>query len=317
MDYLLSLFGDLFNDSERGRLIFLLLVGLSAIALGLGLTLLVTSWLDPLRRRLSHLAHPHTEPQADEWYQTTLDSVSGYLTPRSASERHSVVRLLTHAGFQSQRALPSFYAIKILLAIGLGGGALFVSHYFPALKSQQVLLYTVGAIFCGMMLPNMVVSRLAAARIQRMQRAFPDALDLLVVTSEAGLGFIAALNRVSDEMVGMCPELGGEMQMVCTKIRVGVAVPDALKQMVERTGLEEVRGLAGVIGQSLKMGSSLGETLRVYADEFRDRRMQRAEEAAAKIGTKLIFPLVMFIWPGFFVVAVGPAIIAVLETFHR
>ena len=88
-------------------------------------------------------------------------------------------------------------------------------------------------------------------------------------------------------------------------------------QMVDRTGLDEVRGLASVISQSLRMGASMGETLRVYAEEFRDRRTQKAEEQAAKIGTKLIFPLVFFLWPGFFVVAVGPAIIAVLEAFNR
>lgn len=318
MEYLINLFNELLDNREQGRWLFLLLVSLSVIALGLSLMLLLSSWLDPMRRRISHLAHPHEKhPVAEEWYENALDSVSDYLTPRAASERHSIIRLLTHAGFQSKRALPSFYAIKILLAIGLGGGALFVTRYFPELKAQQALLYTGGALFIGMMLPNMVVHRLAESRILRLQRAFPDALDLLVVSTEAGLGFIAALNRVAEEMTTMSPELGGEMQMVCQKIRVGVAVPDALRQMVERTGLDEVRGLAGVISQSLRMGSSLGETLRVYAEEFRDRRMQRAEESAAKIGTKLIFPLVIFIWPGFFVVAVGPAIIAVLETFQR
>ena len=152
---------------------------------------------------------------------------------------------------------------------------------------MQIMFYTSMGMFIGMILPNFVLNKLAANRILKMQRTFPDALDLLVVSTEAGLGFNAALNRVADEISAMCPELGDELQMVCTKIRVGVMVPDALRQMVDRTGLDEVRGLASVISQSLRMGASLGETLRVYADEFRDRRTQKAEEQAAKIGTKL------------------------------
>jgi len=319
MDYVINLFSDLLNSTDQGRWMFLLLASSSAIALGLSFTILIFNWLSPVRRRLSHIAdqHPDDSRGSEEWHSATLESVSDYLTPKSDKERGSVVRLLTHAGFEHKQALTSFYAIKVLLAVLFGVIAVLASQFVPELKAEQTMLCSFAAMMVGLMLPNFVLHKIAAKRILRMQRTFPDALDLLVVSTEAGLGFNAALNRVADEIGAMSPELGSELQMVCTKIRVGITVPDALRQMVERTGLDEVRGLASVISQSLKMGSSLGETLRVYAEEFRDRRTQKAEEMAAKIGTKLIFPLVLFIWPGFFVVAVGPVIIAVLALFNR
>jgi len=320
MDYVINIFSELLNSSDQGRWLFLLLASTSAIALGLSFTILIFNWMNPVRRRLSHIAAQHPDDSLnseEQWHSAALESMSGYLTPQSDKERGSVVRLLTHAGFEHKQALTNFYAIKVLLAVLFGVTMLIASQFLPNLKIEQVLLCSFAAMLMGLMLPNLVLHRIAGKRIIKMQRTFPDALDLLVVSSEAGLGFNAALNRVADEIGAMCPELGTELQMVCTKIRMGVTVPDALRQMVERTGLDEVRGLASVISQSLKMGSSLGETLRVYAEEFRDRRTQKAEELAAKIGTKLIFPLVLFIWPGFFVVAVGPVIIAVLELFNR
>jgi len=317
MDYVINLFSDLLNGSDQGRWLFLLLASASAIALGLSFTILIFNWLNPVRRRLSHIAAQHPDDSLnseEQWHSAALESMSGYLTPQSDKERGSVVRLLTHAGFEHKQALTNFYAIKVLLAVLFGVTMLIASQYLPNLKIELVMLCSFAAMFMGLMLPNFVLHRIAGKRIIKMQRTFPDALDLLVVSTEAGLGFNA---RVADEIGAMSPELGAELQMICTKIRVGVMVPDALRQMVDRTGLDEVRGLASVISQSLRMGSSLGETLRVYAEEFRDRRTQKAEELAAKIGTKLIFPLVLFIWPGFFVVAVGPVIIAVLELFNR
>jgi len=319
MDYVMGLLTDMLNNSEQGRWMFLFLASSSAIALGISFTILFFNWLNPLRRRLSHIAQQHSDDSmaSDKWHSSALESVSDYLTPTSDKERGAVVRLLTHAGFEHKQALSSLYAIKVILAVLFGVLMVILSQFLPALTADKIMFYCFVAMMVGLMLPNYVLHKMAASRMLKMQRTFPDALDLLVVSTEAGLGFNAALNRVADEIGAMCPELGAELQMVCTKIRVGVTVPDALRQMVERTGLDEVRGLASVISQSLKMGSSLGETLRVYAEEFRDRRTQKAEEKAAKIGTKLIFPLVLFIWPGFFVVAVGPVIIAVMALFNR
>jgi tight adherence protein C len=124
-----------------------------------------------------------------------------------------------------------------------------------------------------------------------------------------------ALQRVSDELTVSHPELAMELALVNAEIRAGVDRVIALKNLAERTGLEDIRGLVSLLVQTLRFGTSVAESLRVYSDEFRDKRMQKAEELAAKMGTKLIFPLIVFLFPGFFVIAIGPAVIALIDVF--
>lgn len=145
----------------------------------------------------------------------------------------------------------------------------------------------------------------------------PDALDLLVVCIEAGLGLNAAINRVSHEIEASYPDIAHELKQVNDEIRAGVARGEALRGLYVRTGLTDIRGLVSLLTQSLRFGTSIADTLRIYAEEFRDKRMQKAEEEAAKIGAKLIFPLVSCMFPGFFLVAVGPAILRLSEVFSR
>jgi tight adherence protein C len=152
-------------------------------------------------------------------------------------------------------------------------------------------------------------------RLKLLRHGFPDALDMLVVCVEAGLGMSQALQRVSDELTVSHPELAMELALVNAEIRAGVDRVIALKNLAERTGLEDIRGLVSLLVQTLRFGTSVAESLRVYSDEFRDKRMQKAEELAAKMGTKLIFPLIVFLFPGFFVIAIGPAVIALIDVF--
>jgi tight adherence protein C len=154
-----------------------------------------------------------------------------------------------------------------------------------------------------------------STRIKKLRNGFPDALDLLVVCVESGLGLTQALQRVADEIIVSHSELGLELAVVNAEIGAGVDQVTALKNFAERTGLEDVRGLVSLLIQTLKFGTGVADSLRVYAFEFRDKRMQLAEEQAAKIGTKLIFPLILFMFPGFFVVALGPAIIRLMSVF--
>ena len=142
-------------------------------------------------------------------------------------------------------------------------------------------------------------------------------MDLLVVCVEAGLGLAAAIQRVADELAISHPELASELFIVNAEIRAGVERVRALQGLADRTGLDDIRGLVSLLAQSLRFGTSVAETLRVYSDEFRDKRMQRAEEQAAMIGTKLIFPLVLFLFPSFFLVMIGPAILGVLAALGR
>jgi tight adherence protein C len=166
-----------------------------------------------------------------------------------------------------------------------------------------------------MILPSMWLDRKVARRHKLLRDGFPDALDLLTVCVESGLGLTQALQRVSDELDVSHPELAAEFAQVTAQMRAGVERESALRGLATRTGLDDIRGLVSLLAQTLRFGTGIADALRVYSEDFRDRRMQRAEEAAAKMGTKLIFPLVLCLFPSFFVVAVGPAVIRLTEAF--
>jgi tight adherence protein C len=189
------------------------------------------------------------------------------------------------------------------------------SAWLPRLPFTKLLFLAVAAAFIGLMLPNLVLDRLVTKRQKRLRDAFPDALDMLVVCVEAGLGLTASIQRVAEELRFSHPELGAELAQVTAEMRAGVDRETALKGLAARTGLEDIHGLVSLLLQTLKFGTSIADTLRIYAEEFRDKRMQRAEEKAAKIGTKLIFPLVFCLFPSFFVVAIGPAVLGFIEVF--
>ncbi|WP_299013394.1 type II secretion system F family protein [uncultured Photobacterium sp.] len=318
MDYIITLINSIVENETYSKWLFLGLAFLSAAALTISAEILFSNLFNPLKKQLNIISSNNKRPNDDEakqQFDKTLESIEKYVTPHSIKEKHNTRQLLMHAGYEKESALTSFYAIKIILVIFALFGSLIVTRFFPELSSQKVIIYTVIAMGVATFLPNFVINRMAENRIKALKNAFPDALDLLVVSSEAGLGFLAALNRVAVEINSVSPSLSHELQLIGQKVRVGIPMPIALNQFVERTGLIELQGLISIISQSVKLGSSMGETLREYAEEFRDRRMQKAEEEAAKIGTKMIFPLVTCIWPGFFAVAVGPAIIKVLDMF--
>jgi tight adherence protein C len=245
-----------------------------------------------------------------------LAPINKYLLPAKDRERGRMEQRLSFAGFRHANALPLFYAAKTGLALACLFAVLASSVWLPQLSTTRLLFFAMLAAFVGLMLPNYVLDHLVERRQKRLRDAFPDALDMLVVCVEAGLGLTAAIQRVAEELRFSHPELGAELALVTAEMRAGVEREAALKGLAARTGLEDIRGLVSLLVQTLKFGTSIAETLRVYAEEFRDKRMQRAEEMAAKIGTKLIFPLVFCLFPSFFIVAVGPAVIRLVDVFR-
>lgn len=157
---------------------------------------------------------------------------------------------------------------------------------------------------------------MVSERKDRVKAAVPDALDLLVVCTESGLGFNAALKRVGDELVVSHPDLAFELETVCAKIQAGVEMPIAFKELVDRTGVEELTGLVTMLSHAAKVGGSIAQTLRDYTEDYRDKRTQEAEEVAAKIPTKMLFPMVIFIWPCFFIVALGPGLMTLFDALQ-
>jgi len=318
MNAILEYLQSLTASAEAPRIIFIGATGATAFLLALGISLLIVAAMDPVRRRLNRLAvQVEPEHHAVAKVLRSLEPLNKYLLPREGQERGRIEKQLAYAGFRSANALPLFYSLKAGLAALFLCAALASSFWLPRFPMNMLVLFVASAAFVGLILPNLVLSRLVERRQKRLRDGFPDALDMLVVCVEAGLGLTAAMQRVADELRFSHPELASEFTLVTAEMRAGVERETALKGLAARTGLEDVYGLVSLLVQTLRFGTSIAESLRVYAEEFRDKRMQRAEEMAAKIGTKMIFPLVFCLWPAFFVVAVGPALLRWIDVFRQ
>ncbi|MCZ6709947.1 MAG: type II secretion system F family protein [Gammaproteobacteria bacterium] len=320
MQWLYEIINAALDDPAIVRIMLTLFAGLAVAILALGVLSLLAGASDPIRRRLSG-TNRAVEEIGDKRRVFTLNTVLGpmtqYVIPSEEIERSKMIEKLTFAGHRGPDALQIFYSIKAVMAITFPAIAFGATYWMPDLDFNNVMFLIVGAAAAGLVLPNFVLGKQVARRIKKLRDGFPDALDLLVVCVESGLGLTQALQRVADEIIVSHSELGLELGVVNAEIGAGVDQVTAFKNLANRTGLDDVRGLVSLLVQTLKFGTGVADALRVYAAEFRDKRMQRAEEKAAKIGTKLIFPLILFMWPGFFVVALGPAIIRLMSVFGQ
>jgi tight adherence protein C len=293
-------------DSPYGSWVFGIAVGLTIALLAIVLLRSSGILLDPMRRRLRsvEVAGPGGGPDLLERIGATIQAL-----------RETLRVKLIRAGWRDPGALAVMYTLKALLAAAVPAAIVFASASMQRVSLEgttAILLLTAGAVI-GWWLPNYLLSRRIKSRQRDLMEAFPDALDLLVACTEAGLGLNAAIERVAEQLPASSPDLAAELALVNSEIRAGVDRLDALHNLSTRTGLKEIRGLVSLINHSMRFGTGIASTLRIYADEFRDRRLQRAEEAAATVGTKLVFPLVICVFPSFFLVAIGPALIGVFK----
>lgn len=318
MEYLLELINSVVTDDANIQLIFITLSALTVLGLCLGFGFLILGLIDPVRLRITSLkknAHGDTPTGSMNRANKQQRSFSHSLASKVGwQDSKSRVRLAS-AGFRSENTLSDFYALRLLAAVLFPAIVMFGSQFFPELTSRQIMAALIIALVIGIMLPSIVLDKLIAKRQRALRNAFPDALDMLVVCVEAGLGLQAAIQRVADEIQVSHPVLADELHQVNRETRVGVDRIEAMRNMAIRTGLEDIRGLVASLDQSMRFGTSIAETLRVYSEEFRDKRLQKAEEIAAKIATKMIFPLTFCFWPAFFLVMVGPAILGVLAVW--
>ena len=243
---------------------------------------------------------------------STLESLAPVMKPSNSKESESIRQKLMHAGYHDANALTVFYAFKgMTVAVGLGLAAGF---YFLTPDMAMLNLVMVASVGGGLYVPNILLGHLVKKRQSRIRGGIPDALDLMVVCTESGLGFNSALRRVADEVAISHPDFADELDTVCVKINAGVEMSDAFNDLIERTGLIEIAGLVTMLAHASRIGGSLAQTLREYTDDYRDKRNQEVEEIAAKIPTKMIFPLLLFIWPCFFIVAIGPSMLLFTST---
>ena len=293
------------------------LSALSIFVLVLGGAALLIFYFDPVRRRVGTLpgAPRRKGFVGAKVAATAVAPVAAFVLPQDELERNKVMLQLHRAGFRTPMALQIFYLIKTLLILFLPLVVFLSSNWIPDATSRDVFIYATIAAGIGMLLPNYVLHKAVERRATALMRAFPDALDLLVVCVESGLGLAASIQRVADELDVSHPELAEELSLVNAEIRVGVPREQALTNLADRTGLDDIRGLVSLLVQTMRFGTGIADALRVYSEEFRDKRMQKAEEQAAKMATKLIFPLVLFMFPIFFIVAVGPAVLRIIDAF--
>jgi tight adherence protein C len=246
---------------------------------------------------------------------THLQPLAKLIAPKAGDSR--IQQLLVHAGYRGTHAATMYYGVKAALIMGLPLLLLLSAPLLPKLSTFKLLFYAGAAGYAGSLACSMWLDKAVARRQKALRVGFPDALDLLVVCVESGLGLAPAIQRVSDELAVSHPELGEELALVNAEMRAGVERGEALKHLADRTGLDDVRGMTGMLVQTLRFGTSVADALRIYSEEFRDKRTQAAEEHAAKIGTKMIFPLVLCLFPSFFLVAVGPAVISLIDVFTK
>lgn len=243
------------------------------------------------------------------------DRFKALFAPRQENAKAFDLGRLSQAGYRSVTALATYHTIRVGTMLLIPSLVALVGMKVFGRPIQGLYLYIAAGFVVGMVGPSYILDRKVESRITQLRNGLPDVLDLMVVCTESGLGMNATLLRVEQEIRLIHPEFAAELSMCNAEIRAGLDREVALNNITARTGLDDIKMLVTVLVQSARMGTSLGETLRVYSEEFRDKRMQAAEEAAAKLSTKMIFPLVFCFMPAFFVVAVGPAMLSIAKSF--
>ncbi|WP_338760050.1 type II secretion system F family protein [Massilia sp. METH4] len=294
--------------------IFVLVFGLAALAM-----LLLTR--DPVRHRLSALderdgaARAAAAEPARDWLRrlARLAEPLARLSVPAEGWENSPVRLrFIHAGWRGASTPGLFHAGKTALTLGLPLLAWIVLGNDPQRSGSTTILCLAIAAAFGYYAPDFALRRRIATRQREIFETFPDALDLMTVCVEAGLAMDAALARVGAEIGLKSAVLAEELQLVTLELRAGSAKDKALRNLALRTGVEDVDSLAKMLIQADRFGTSVGTALRVQSEQLRTRRRQLVEEQAAKIATKLLFPLIFFIFPSLLVVLLGPSLIRIL-----
>jgi len=242
-------------------------------------------------------------------------AVGNRMVTRDPGQLSALRARLIQAGFFGREAVPIYLGARFVALAIATGASLLILPWVVMKGGNIAALGLVGALAIGAMLgPDQVINARRRARETEYRLGFPDVLDLLVASVEAGLSLDAAVNRVTDEMVRRAPNLAAQMRFLTLELRAGRARRDAWATFAERLGIEEARAFAIMLRQAEEMGSSIGETLTVFSDEMRAKRMLRAEEKAMALPAKLIVPLILFILPCLLGVLVLPAAFRISQT---
>lgn len=273
-------------------------------------------WLAPTRtgKRLQQLAG---EPDRSDWVESAAQALGPFAklsTPNGEWESSPLRLKFINAGIRSRQAPILFFGAKTLLPIVFATGAYLSLTMTDRASGTTLLFYVLCAAMIGCYLPNIFLAMAVRHRQRELFDNFPDAADLMLVCVEAGLGLDAALTRVADEVRLKSPVLAEELHLTNLEMRAGATREKSLRNLALRSGIDEISTFATMLVQADKFGTSIGDALRVFSEDLRQKRQIRAEEKAAKIPTKLLLPLVLFIFPSIFMVVLGPAIIRIVRT---
>jgi tight adherence protein C len=300
--------------------VLLIALSVALVVLGVG-QMVVSGESRTLQKRLATVSagqREEYEVRERRERQERREQLEGFLQTVGARvgkeqiKRSGLRQQLIQAGYRSAPAPAIFVGLRAVAAVGLGFGAFALVSLIGPEFIMRVLVVAV-AVLVGWMLPYMILRRRVRARQDELRRTLPDALDLMVVCVEAGLGLNQALVRVGDEMARISQALADEFTLVSLEIRAGTPREQSLRNLGERTGVSDVRALVSMLIQTDRFGTSVADSLRVHAEELRDKRQQAAEEEAAKVTVKILIPLILFVFPSIFVVILGPAVFHFLE----
>jgi tight adherence protein C len=267
-------------------------------------------------RRLSRVLKPPTSkfeedaPGASGTRAQNVFVTIGKMLPAAKGKKTSKDQIiLTRAGYRGENTLLAMRGMRVLSCIGL-----VVVVLWSGLSSFNPFVILMLAVVLGWQAPELWVLSRVKARQKRLRLALPDAMDLMVICVEVGLGMGQALLKVAEEIAMAHPDLSAELHMVNLEMRVGKTRIDALRELGVRTGLDELKALVGILVQTDRFGTSIVDSLRTFSDELRTKRRQRAEEMSAKVSVKMVPALVFFIFPALMVVILGPAVLTIKAT---
>jgi tight adherence protein C len=290
----------------------------------LGLAFWLMSGVNPVERRLREIAEGNSLTSHDvhtegaftvKWVEPLvklMEPVDGWQTSNIKSR-------LVRAGIRGPKAINYLVAAKLVAAFVLPLLILIPFIFRPTAAPSTALialLVSAGGLI-GLYLPDFILERKAKRRKLAFEEGFPDAMDMLVVCVEAGLGLDAAIQRVGKELMISHPELSTELKLVSLELRAGKGRAEALRSLADRTAMDDVRSLTSILIQAEHFGTSVAEALRTHSNEMRTLRLQRAKERAAKLPVTLIFPIIFFIFPSLFLVVLGPSVVRIYLAFTQ
>ncbi len=245
-----------------------------------------------------------------------LASPLSKLVPPSAAEAKKLQKQLMQAGFRSASAPVVFRGIQLAALAGLPAMVACVCALLARPVSSAMFWILIAFVF-GFFLPRYALRRMIRSRQQLVRWGLADALDLMVISIEAGLGLNAAMMKVSSELKDVHPDICDEFELANLEIRVGREREEALRNLGERTGVDDLHSLVAMLIQTDRFGTSIARAIRAFSDSLRTKRRQRAEQAAQKAAVKLLFPLACFLFPTLFIAILGPAALTLIDTLAK